>query len=381
MNRSSLPASLASCIPSSIRVFSLLVLSTAGLTALVGCGGVEEGEAAERQAPNERALRVEVATLDQATGTQMENRLPGEVEGSQDVMLASALGGQVESVKVSKGQEVSKGQVLARVDAEVYGAQLAQAEAQASQAQLEWNRIGELGDLASETQALQAETQLKVADAQVRAARAQYNRAVIRAPFSGVAADVFTDPGEFVGPGSPVARIVQLDPVKVTLSVPDRDVVTLRPDMDVMVTASAVGKPVSGRISHVGRAADVRTRTFPVEVEVENAENNLLPGMIASVTLQRSLPEGTLAIPQDWVVSKRTDDGMGQGVFVESDGYAKWTPVTLGDVLHDQVVVTSGLSPGARVVVTGHRDLVDGDPVLVSREGVCCEHGRPVFGG
>jgi RND family efflux transporter MFP subunit len=349
-----------------------------GLTA---CGGVEEGEAAERQAPNDRALRVEVARLDSATGARMESRLPGEVEGSQDVMLASALGGQVESVRVSKGDAVSKGQILARVDAEVYGAQLAQAEAQASQAQLEWNRIQELGDLASETQLLQTETQLKIADAQVRAARAQFNRAVIRAPFSGIAADVFTDPGEFVGPGSPVARIVQLDPVKVTLSVPDRDVVALRPDMDVMVTAAAVGQPVPGRISHVGRAADTRTRTFPVEVEVDNTEGNLLPGMIATVTLERSLPDGTLAIPQDWVVSRRSDEGMVQGVFVESDGYAKWSRVTLGDVLHDQVVITSGVTPGARVVVTGHRDLVDGDPVIVSREGVCCEHGRPVFGG
>ena len=101
----------------------------------------------------------------------------------------------------------------------------------------------------------------------------------------------------------------------------------------------------------------------------------LLPGMIARVRADRALTDAAMVIPQDWLVTRRSE----RGVFVTSGDIAEWRDVTLGDVIHDQVVVTSGLSEGDRVVITGHRDLVDGDPLIVSREGRCCAAGRPSF--
>ncbi|MCB9669891.1 MAG: efflux RND transporter periplasmic adaptor subunit [Alphaproteobacteria bacterium] len=351
------------------------------LSLLLGCGdapaeGAGGGVTAERHAPDANATRVEVARIRGDATPAMRLSLPGEIEGSQDVLLASALGGQVERVMIHRGETVRAGQVLARVDAEIYAAQLAQAEAQRDQAAAEAGRVEKLGDLASESQLLQARTALKVAEAQVRAAAAQVARSVVTAPFTGVAADVFPGRGEFLGPGSPVARVVQLDPVRVTLAVADRDVVLLEPGQEVVVSTAASGRPLVGEIAFIGRAADSRTRAFPVEVEVENPDGMLLPGMIATVAVDRPLPEGTIAIPQDWVVSRRS----GQGVFVAEEGHAKWVSIELGEILHDLVVVRSGLEAGARVIVTGHRDLVDGDDVLIGREGVCCTDGRTVFG-
>lgn len=346
---------------------------------LLACGSTEAEDAPARELriPDAGAARVEVARLEMKEAPSLKLSLPGEIEGSEDVTLASALGGQVERVLVNKGQAVSRGQTIATIDAEIYGAQLAQAQAQRDQAAAELERVEKLGDLASASQLLQAQTSLKVAEAQVRSAGAQAGRASIKAPFSGIAADVFPGRGEFLGPGNPVARVVQLDPVRVTLAVADRDVVLLEPGLDVVVEAAASSQPVTGRIAFVGRAADLRTRSFPVEVEVPNPDGMLLPGMIATVAVDRPLPEGTLAIPQDWIVTRST----GQGVFVATeDGFAKWAPIRLGEVIHDQVVVRDGLQEGARVVVSGHRDLVDGDKVIISREGVCCTHGRTTYG-
>jgi RND family efflux transporter MFP subunit len=347
------------------------------LASLVGCTSTPEAAREERQAPNATAVRVEVVRLQSASAAQLSLSLPGEVEGSQDAVLSAALGGQVEAVLVQKGDPVRAGQVIARIDSDVYAAQVDQAEAQHAQAQSTLGRVERMGDLATPSQKVDAETAVKIAAAQVRIARAQLSRAMVTAPFTGVAADVYPSRGEFLGPGSPVARVVQLDPVVVTLSVSDRDVVGLHPDMEVSVRAGAVGAPLPGRIRHVGRAADLRTRSFPVDVELDNPDGAVLPGMIATVLLERSLPEGTLAIPQDWIVTRRD----GQGVFVEQDGAARWTTVALGDVLHDQVVIREGLTAASRVIVTGQRDLVDGDAVLVAREGVCCTAGRAVFGG
>lgn len=349
------------------------------LISLLACSSAPaEGQAAtERHAPDATAARVEVATLEPTVDVAMNLSLPGEVEGSEDAVLSSALGGQVEKVLIGKGENVRAGQAIARIDSDIYGAQLAQAEAQRDQAAAELQRVQAMGDLASDSQRLQAETQAKIRAAQVRAAQAQMSRAVVKAPFSGIAADVFPTRGEFMGPGSPVARVVQLDPAKVTLSVADRDVVMLESGLEVIVKTAATPEPVVGRIAHVGRAADLRTRSFPVDIEVPNPDGLLLPGMIATVSVERPLTPGTLVIPQDWVVTRRT----GQGVFtVGDDGFAKWVPILLGDVLHDQVVVQDGLAPGARVVIAGHRDLVDGDKVLVSREGFCCANGRTTFG-
>lgn len=344
---------------------------------LIACAPAPEaGETSPRHVPDSRARRVEVVALGDEGPPTLTLTLPGEVEGGKDVVLSTPLGGLVERVNVGKGGAVKQGQVIARIDAEIHDAQLAIAEAQYDQADKENERLVRMGDLATQSQRLQAETTKKITAAQVRSARATVARSVITAPFSGIAADVFPDASEFLGPGSPVARVVQLDPVLVTLSVADKDVVGLTTGMEVEVMAAATGVPVTGHIVHVGQAADMRTRAFPVEVEVPNPDHHLLPGMIATVNVAQQLPEGTLAVPQDWIVTRRS----GQGVFIETEGFAKWTPVKLGGVLHDQIVITDGLSPGDRLVVSGHRDLVDGDAVLVAREGRCCVNGRPVYG-
>ena len=163
--------------------------------------------------------------------------------------------------------------------------------------------------------------------------------------------------------------------MKVSLSVPDRDVVALSAGMPVQVSTPAVADTLQGRVLEIPAAASTRTRTFLVDVEVPNPDRRLLPGMIAQVTVRGDIEQGAVVIPQDWVVTGL----QGPGVFIETDGVAHWQAVTLGRVTYDQVVVTDGVSFGDRVVVLGHRDLVDGDAVLVTREGRCCATGRPVF--
>lgn len=348
------------------------------LLPLAGCGFADAEQTAASKpeaAASPTAARIEVATL-APSDARIDIALPGEVEGWRDALLASSLGGRVEAVNVANGDPVPSGKVLARVDAEIYAAQVEQAEARLALAEAGLKRTRSLGDMASGADVDKAETEVKVASASLRLAKAQLDQAVIRAPFAGVVSAVDIEVGEFAAPGSPVLRLSQLDPVKVTLSVPDRDVVALQAGMPVSVTASARSGIYPGTIEHVGTAADLRTRAFPVEVSVPNPESELLPGMIVRVTASRAVASDTIVIPQEWVVTTLED----QGVFLERDHRAVWRPVTLGRVVRDQVVVASGLGVGDRVVITGQRDLADGDEVLVDREGVCCEAGRPVFG-
>ena len=129
----------------------------------------------------------------------------------------------------------------------------------------------------------------------------------------------------------------------------------------------------TGTIASISRAADQRTRAFEVKVEVGNPEGQLLPGMIARVNVETGL-EG-LVIPQDWVITINGE----RGVYLEAEGVVKWRPISLGSVIHNQVQVQAGLAKGDRVVMVGHRNLIDGDKVLVSRTGACCSDGRAQF--
>jgi RND family efflux transporter MFP subunit len=358
------------------RVF-LLGVACSTLLALSACGPApsESANAAvERTPPPSRAVRVEVVELESGSAS-LELDLPGEVTGERDANLAAANGGFVERVLVREGELVTKGQTLMRVDTSLFGAQYEQAEAQRDQAQVDVERLEKLGDLGSDAQLATARTQLRVAEANRKLAATRLSRANVKAPFSGVVASVAVEEGEAVGPGGPVVRVVQLDPAIVTMSVSDRDVVSLTLGAPVMVTTAASSGRLEGRVVRISPAADARTRAFPVEIEVPNPDGALLPGMIARVSAKGTLVEDATVIPQDWVVTLRDE----RGVFLAQGDLAKWQPIELGAVIHDRVVVTEGLAPGAKVVITGHRNLVDGDPLIISREGTCCAAGRPQF--
>jgi len=348
------------------------------LALAAGCGGAAADGAAPPFAPagvpEATGTRVEIATL-QTSEARLQLRLPGEVAGSRDALLAAPAGGFVESVHVKRGEAVAEGQTIARLNTAMYAAQREQARAQQLHAKAELERVMKMGDLATDAQRLAATTQLSVAEAGLRLADVQLSRSVIRAPFSGVLVQLDLEVGEVAAPSAPIARVVQLDPVFVSVSVSDRDVGVLREGMEVQVNVDAVPGSVTGTVKTVDRAADLETRTFLAEVEVPNPEGRLLPGMIASIGIEAGVDGSALVLPQDWLVTSM----QGLGVFVEEDGVARWRPVRAGALVHDQLIIEEGLAAGDRIVITGQRGLADGDRLLISREGVCCTHGRATF--
>ena len=354
---------------------------TAALAVMAACGAPAEGQ--ESDGPSEEApldlasaaaKRVEVAVLQPSDAT-VRLRLPGEVEGARDAVLAAPAGGYIERVRVENGAEVRQGEILVSVDAASHQARLSQARVELAAAEREQARAARLQDAIPAAQRDAADTRHAAAEAALRTASLAASRAVLRAPFAGQVAEVDAEVGEVAAPGQALIRLVHLDRVKVTVSVPDRDVVSLRVGMTATVSVEAAAAVFDGRIKHINPTADVQTRSFPVEIEVDNRERSLLPGMIATVEVEQSVASGELLVPQDWVVT-----GMDElGVFLEEENVAHWRPVRLGRVVGSQVVVQEGLSEGERVIVTGHRELVDGEAVLTVRSGRCCENGRVVF--
>ena len=341
--------------------------------ALFGCGGGGEVDPAPAEVPAESSSGTRVDVVEMvASSAQLQMSMLGSVEASRDAQLSTTRGGYVEALHVKAGDRVSRVAKLASVDAELHRVLLEQATAQEELADAEYKRALGLGDLISQAQLQAAETQLEIAKANRRQAELNVERSTVVAPFSGQVGTVYAERGEVLGPGMPVLRLVAIDTVKVMLNVTDRDVVSLERGMNARVHLQAVATPFEGRISNIAPVADADTRAFQVEVEVNNSDRKLLPGMIARVELGREMPAESVLIPQEWVVTGLET----QGVYVVENAKAVWREVQLGEVVRDQVVVSTGVSVGDRVVVNGHRALADGDDVLVAREGRCCEAGR-----
>lgn len=352
------------------------------LVLLGGCGPATAENAAPadvaKPSADATARRVEVATI-APSAASLDVRLPGEVVGGRDAVLAAASGGYVEAVLVDEGDDVRKGQALVRVNAGVAAAQLRQATAQRSQAESDLRRVEAMGDLASQAQLEGAATAVEMARASEDLARIGASRAVVSAPFDGTVAQVSAEVGEVKSPGAPVVRLIQLDPIAVTLSVGDREIGSLQRDMPVVASVDSLAGVFPGAIRMVAPAADLKSRAFVAEATFPNPDHRLLPGMIASVSLARPVADGAVVLPQDWLVTRSGEVGVFVVETVDGHHTARWRVIQAGPVVGKQVVIETGLAPGDQVVVTGHRDLVDGDGLLIARTGICCTDGRAVY--
>lgn len=330
--------------------------------------------------PDLAGQRVEVAVI-QLSGQKLSLSVPGEVEAHRDASLAAALGGYIERVAVRQGDRVAAGQTLASVDAATHGARLQRAEVEQSSARREHQRSVALSGTIPQAEIDAASDRVEAAEAALKELRLNASRALVRAPFAGTVTEVFAEVGEVAAPGTPLFRLVQLAPVNVSVALSDRDIGLAREGQPARVEIDARAETFQGVVKRISKAADPKTRSFEALVEVANEDEGLLPGMIARVTLDTGTGKEAdseaqrLVVAQDWLVTR--PDGV--GAFVETAGVARWRSLKLGEVLRTQVVVEEGLSAGDALIITGHRELVDGDRVLVHRRGLCCVEGRVSF--
>jgi len=362
------------------RFTVLLLASMLALAFAGGCGKKEQSEgmpagSTPKGAASPSGTRVEVATVGLSKGAVSIVR-PGEIKGAREAKLASALGGFVERVLVDTGAEVKKDQVLVYVDSNTHGAQAKLTRVELDEAKRELARVEGLGKAIASVRVDTARSRVARAQAQHTLSTTRQSRAAIRAPFAGVIVGLEVERGEVLAPGAPIGRLIQLDPLRVDVSVTDRDVVALRTGGDAYVTTAAVADPIKGTIARIEQAADLRTRTFRIEVSVDNADRRLLPGMIAQVSFAGKGRGDAIFLPQDLLVTQLD----GNGVFIaDAESIARWRPVTLGSIVGTDVEISSGIKAGERIVVHGHRGLADRDPLIITRQGTCCTSGRIVF--
>lgn len=343
-----------------------------------GCSQATEAPGASEKKMAPVAVRTAIAARRDISETLL---FTGELESPLSVEVVSKAQGRIEKLDVAEGSEVRRGQVIAEIDRRELQARKALAEAQVRQAEVtaadrarERRRIEALfGENVATEQARDAivtahETALAAlaqAQAQLDLARVNLDETTLTAPMDGVVAARQADPGAMAGPGTPVARIVQMDPLRLTLAIPAR-LLPMLEEGKTEVAISTEARPDgarTGKLSRIFPTVDVATRTARAEVVLPNPKEHgawaLRPGMYATARLTLATSPGALVVTASSVV-RALDRKL---VFVVREDAARATDVVTGIRDGADLEIVDGLAEGDEYVAMGQNKLTDGAPI------------------
>ncbi len=350
---------------------ALLAGCALSLVMLGACKPKDDGEEKkEGSKPEALELPVRTATIEAATFVD-SIRVQGILVANESVRMTAEIPGRIEGLPFQEGQRVGRGQTVVRLGARAASAQVAQAKASADLAESQYRRQKALAqkNLATAQAVEMAKAQSAQAAATLDLMQANYAKAVLRSPIEGVVATLHVSRGEVANPGAPLIEIVDIDKVKVVAQIPERDVALLEEGTEVDVYVDALnGEAFTGRIKRVGITANATTRTFPIEIEIDNAQRRLRPGMLAYLSVVRRTYSEAVVAPRDAVL----DDVSSKSVFVVEDGRARRRQVELGPVRGARALVKAGLNVGDELIILGHNQVVDGQKVKVDATTTCC---------
>jgi membrane fusion protein (multidrug efflux system) len=322
-------------------------------------------EEAKKAAIKQEVPAVRIITLTLTPRRLVDKiNLPAQIDPYEEVWVKAEVPGQVIEVLVKEGQMVKKGQVLMKLDDRDYRARLARIEANYKLAKLNHERTKTLvkKKIAAPTKLDEIEAQLTDLTAQRNEATVALSRTSITTPLSSLLNEISAKMGDYIGVGDPVAQILEIDTVKVSVGVPESDVVAIFDLNEADIIIEALGKRrVKGNKIFLSRKPRTLSRLFDLELSVPNPDGRILPGMFARVELVKHVYEDAVALPLYAIITQEDE----RFVFIEKEGRVEKRRVTLGTLIGWQVHITSGLNAGERVVVVGHRLLDDGQAVEV----------------
>ena len=286
--------------------------------------------------------------------------LRGRTEAARVVELKAETRGKVVQILTEEGAYVKTGDVLLRLAADDRMAKLQQTKALLAQRQIEFDSSKKLSakGYRADTEVAAAVARLEEAKAAVASMEIDIGYTTITAPFEGVIEQRPVEIGDFVDVGTPVATIVDLDPMRVVGHVVEGDVTKLKPEM-AGAAKLVTGETLQGRLSFVGAMADDQTRTFRVELEVPNPDRRIVEGISAELRLPVAELPAHRVSP---AILTLTDDGKIGVKTVNGENVVEFHPVQIVGDGPDGVWL-AGLPERARFITVGQDFVLTGQKV------------------
>ncbi|MBN9288266.1 MAG: efflux transporter periplasmic adaptor subunit [Gammaproteobacteria bacterium 39-13] len=326
-----------------------------------------------------------VATIKAMPGEMEEEIvLPGNVQAWHEATIFARTSGYIKKWMVDIGSRVKKGDLLAFIETPEVDAQLRQAEADlktaiannelAQSTAIRWRSLLTTNSV-SKQEADEKISTAKASETIVKSTRANRDRLKelvgfkeVVAPFDGIITSRTTDIGSLIDAGSNVGlelfRIVQSNPLRVYVNVPQNYSSRITPKMDVTLRfAEHPGKSYQAKLRQTAKAIDPVTRTLLIELTVDNSKGELLPGGYTEVHLKLPSPEGSVRLPVNTLLFRA--QGL-QVATLPEDGKVVLKSVTIGRDFGTEVEISSGLKEGEIIILNPPDALETGQVVRVA---------------
>jgi len=354
------------------KLWATALLGLLATTGVAACGG--DHEPAARSVVARDPVVVDTA-IAEVIEVPLVSTATGSAEPWRRVSPGTKLLGRVNEVLVREGDRVEEGQLLATLESRDLEAAVAQAQASVSMAEAnlenaeaQHRRMIDLHEQKSVTDKnledatagfRVARASLELARANLAAAEVMISYAEVHTPVSGWVISKLIEAGDMSAPGAPMFAIEDLSRIKVTVTVPEAEVTSLEVGSAAGVFIDVLGDKLEAKIDRIMPAGDRATRTFAVQLLLDNPSGVIKSGMFARVDFIHGTREALL-VPETAIVRRGQLEGI---LVVGSEGAAHLRWVKLGRHLETGVEVLSGLESGDRFLTSPPANVGDGAPV------------------
>ena len=295
--------------------------------------------------------------------------LRGRTEAKRIVDATAEISGQVVRRSVERGEQVSRGQLLCEIAIDDRAMAVEEAQAALNKAEIEHE-----GSLRLAAQGLLSEVAIAASAARQEAAEAQLERQTlnlartqITAPFDGVVEDFHLDEGDYAMPGDACATVIDLDPMLVTAQVTEEQVEHLRLGSTVQ-GSTRMGRSLEGALSFIGNQSDPVTRTYAVEITVDNRDYRLRSGLTVSLRVMLDKIQAHYITPSLLTLNEQGDMGVR---LIDTSNRVVFSAIEIVEDGPDGMWV-SGLPDSVALITVGQEYVTVGttvDPVYVNSAG------------
>lgn len=303
--------------------------------------------------------RVKLATV---TARQVDQILEytATVEAEVKNNIAPASPVRIDHIYVEVGDKVSKGQKLVQMDA----ASLKQLKLQLDNQEIEFRRLDELYKVGGVSKSEWDASKMSL-DVKKTSYRNLLENTSLLSPISGIITARNYDNGDMYNGNTPVLVVEQIVPVKLLINISENYFSKIKKGSPVKVKFDVFeGEVFNGKISLIYPTINAATRTFPVELVLDNKDMKVRPGMFARVEVNFG-SENHVVVP-DLAIVKQAGSG-DRYVFVYEKGKVRYQKVELGSRMGSEYELISGVDNNSQVVVAGHARLVNGTEVIIEK--------------
>ena len=312
---------------------------------------------------NKKKTNVRVHEVD-LESLSIQSTYVGNLLPNQRVIMRSEIDGVIENIYFDEGEEIVKNKKLVDISTKELSLKLKIAFADSKLAETNLNRDEKLAkqNLIPNAQLDQTRTFAERALLNKELAKISLNKSLIKSPLKGTVKTRFVKVGEFVRKGDRLAEILEVDRILIKVNIPGQEILQIKIGQKVDIALYILeNKKFEGQVKKIGLEADASNRTFPVQIEVDNRERELRPGMLARVTFTQRVDKDQVVVPRHTIMERDT----GRIVYVVDNGKAFQREVSIGISQREKVQILMGLNKGEQLVVEGHTKLTDGEEITI----------------